>query len=143
MYQISQWVCMGYLLGLSVCDIRKRNISVWLLFVGFVLAVCSQLIWKETSGRLCLAGALTGGVFLMISKVTGEAIGYGDSILILILGIYMGIWDLLLLLTTAFFLAAVFAVIALGLRHFQKKTVIPFIPFLGVGYFIILLAGGV
>ena len=40
------------------------------------------------------AGIGVGVLFLLVSKVTEEAIGYGDSVAIMILGGYLGFWKL-------------------------------------------------
>lgn len=45
-----------------------------------------------------------GILFLLISKVTEEGFGYGDSLAILILGIYLGFWGLIGVLSGAFLL---------------------------------------
>ena len=80
---------------------------------------------------LWLSGAVVGLLFLAIGKVTGEALGYGDGVLIGILGIYLGIWDLLGLLATTFFLTALFAAAVLVISKFKRKSAFPFVPFLG------------
>lgn len=91
---------------------------------------------------LWLSGAVVGLLFLAIGKVTGEALGYGDGVLIGILGIYLGIWDLLGLLATTFFLTALFAAAVLVISKFKRKSAFPFVPFLGAAYVIVLAAGG-
>ena len=75
-----------------------------------------------------------GTVFLAVSKVTEEAFGYGDSVLILIMGGFLGFWDILALLTGAFILAAAFSLILLIRSRFQRKDTFPFVPFLTAAY---------
>lgn len=139
MYELSQFLCGGYLLGLSVWDIWSRRIPACLLALGAGAAALYQIIWGEIPGILSIAGAAVGVVFLIVSKVTEEAFGYGDSFLILVLGIYLGFWNLLCLLVASFMLAAGFAMVVLAAKHFKRKTVFPFIPFLGIGYLLMVL----
>ena len=73
-------------------------------------------------------------MFLAVSKVTEEAFGYGDSILILIIGSFLGFWDILALLTAAFILAAAFSLILLIRSRFRRKDTFPFVPFLTAAY---------
>lgn len=142
MCELDQVVCACYLLGLSIFDIRSRRLPVCLLAAGAGTAALYQIITEAVPGILSMAGAAVGIVFLAVSKVTEEAFGYGDSLLILVLGIYLGFWNLLCLLVVSFTLAAGFAMIVLTIRHFKRKTVFPFVPFLSVGYFVMILFGG-
>lgn len=137
----SKVICLCYLGVLAVEDIRKRRIPVWLLGISAVSALVYQGIEREIPAVLWLSGAAVGIIFLIISKVTEEALGYGDSVLIGILGIYLGIWQLICLLVTAFFLAALYAVIIMMRHKFRKKAAFPFVPFLGTAYVIVLAAG--
>ena len=54
-----------------------------------------QAVCRETDPALLAGGAAVGAGFLLLSKVTGEGIGYGDSWGILVLGLYLGLWKLL------------------------------------------------
>ena len=89
---------------------------------------------REIHPLLLATGAGVGIVFLLASRVTGESFGYGDSILIMIMGGFLGFWDILSLLTAAFLLAAVFSVIMLVRKKFNRKTAFPFVPFLMIAY---------
>ena len=67
--------------------------------------------------------------------MTEEAIGYGDSVAIMILGGYLGFWKVVGVLATAFFTSGVCSVI-LAFRG-RVKTM-PFFPFLTLGYILML-----
>ena len=81
------------------------------------------------------AGIGVGVLFLLVSKVTEEAIGYGDSVAIMILGGYLGFWKVVGVLAAAFFTSGVCSVI-LAFRG-RVKTM-PFFPFLTLGYILML-----
>ena len=53
---------------------------------------------------------------LGIAKMTGESLGYGDGLLFLVTGIYLGGWDNCSLLMTSLVLAFVFAIIQILVR---------------------------
>ena len=76
----------------------------------------------------------SGGVFLFLSWFTQESFGYGDSILILILGILSGGWNLLWILFAAFLIASVYGGIMIARKKYTRKNSFPFIPFLTVAY---------
>ena len=109
------------------------------LTAGAALAVIYQIIWKETEIVQCAAGLFVGILFVGISKITKEDLGYGDSYLIVILGVYMGIWKLLLLLFISFSLAAVFSILLVVINQSNKKKAFPFIPFITAGYLVLLI----
>ena len=92
---------------------------------------------------LMVTGALVGGVFLLVSRVTQEAFGYGDSLMIAVTGVYLGFWNVLYLLVWAYVLAAVFAGYVLIRKGFQKDAAFPFVPFLLAAYIGIVCLGGI
>ena len=116
MWKIIQITFFIYLVILSVLDIRTRKLPMWLLAAGGICVILSQLIRRETPWELCLFGAAAGCIFLMISKMTRESFGYGDSLLILLLGVAVGFWNLISLLAIRifFFLSAVVSAAVIG-----------------------------
>ena len=82
-------------------------------------------------------------IILGVSKVTKEGIGYGDSLLILIMGIYLGIWGLLEVLMTAFFILGIIGLICVVIKRKKKGLAFPFYPFLTVGYLLGVCIGGI
>lgn len=137
--ETAQIICGGYLCILSALDIRFRKLPVWLLAGGIGLAMVYQWKWSSLPLILSAAGGAVGIVFLLTGKLTEESLGYGDGLLILAMGIYLGFWKVLGLLVTAFVLAAGFAMLVLVYKKFQRKTVFPFVPFLCMGYFVMLV----
>lgn len=142
MWTISKAIAMAILLGLSVVDCRIRKVPGNILYFCMAGVIVQQLMTKNIDGRLAVTGGLLGVVFLGISKITGEAIGYGDSLAILILGIYLGIWGVLEVLATAFFFLGVLGVICIVLGKKKKQLAFPFYPFLTAGYLLGVCLGG-
>ena len=128
----------------SVQDIREKEISLWKLQIyGFLILgiVLSRLFIQKNSLFSLLEkgifGLIPGLLFLFLAKASKEAVGYGDGIILLFIGISIGFWQCLGVLFTALlgiFLAAAMILILAG----RKKNVrIPFLPFLLTG-----MAGG-
>lgn len=125
----------GLYLGiLSVLDIRTRKIPRWLLILGMSGTILLKSISKNSSIVLVVSGVAIGFLFCMISKVSKETLGMGDSYLITILGAFVGGWNLLYILAYAFLFSACYSVIVLLFHRFNRKIQIPFIPFLMVAY---------
>ena len=123
-----------YLLAGTICDLIKRELSVIYLICGTVLAVFYQIMNRGNFWYISVCGAATGCFFLLVSKYTGEQIGYGDSWMILNLGIYLGIWELICLLGIVFATVFLFSCAGLVSRRLSRHTRLPFYPFLMIGY---------
>ncbi len=143
MYEIGKLCFGGYLCVVSVWDIRKREIPLWLIAVGGLLAAGLGFFSEKHSIMLMIAGALVGMVFVGISKVTEEAFGYGDSLMIVVAGVYLGFWNVLGLLVWAHVLAALFAGYILIRKGIYKGVSFPFVPFLLAAYTVIVWQGGI
>lgn len=142
MWKISQMICMGILVSLSIVDIHFRKIPVDILILANLAVVVYQLAIGKADIWLVAGGAGLGVLFLVFSRVTRESMGYGDSWAILILGIYLGIWDLIEVLAVSFFTLTIVSVICMVRKRRYRRSVIPFYPFLTVGYLFSLLARG-
>ena len=139
MWEINDIVCAGVLGILSWSDLKEKSISIPSLFISnmafLVLRICSlNGGWKEY-----ISGAFVGLVFLLISIFSKQAIGYADSLIMTGLGFYLGFWKIISLLGTAFFLLAFAGLFLLLKCRWSKKSSIPFLPFLMIGYLGVLL----
>ncbi len=126
---------MFWLFSISIMDIRRYRVPVWMLVPGGVLAGIMFICQQGTMVDM-LKGVLPGLVFLMIAFVTKKA-GYGDGIVMIFLGILSGSTESLVIFTLSLFLAAVFSLILLGLRKAGRNTRIPFLPFLSAAWLIV------
>ena len=128
----------------SVQDIREKEISLWKLQIyGFlILGIFLSRFFIQKNSLFSLLekgifGLIPGLLFLFLAKASKEAVGYGDGIILLFIGISIGFWQCLGVLFTALlgiFLAAAMILILAG----RKKNVrIPFLPVLLTG-----MAGG-
>lgn len=142
MWTISQIVCIAGLTCASVADVYSRKIPVCVLVLANVAAVGYQIAVKKDDIWLIIGGIGIGILFLLLGKATHESIGYGDGWAILILGIYLGVWQLLEMLTVAFILLVVASVFCLVWKKMSRKMTIPFYPFLAAGYLVCLISGG-
>lgn len=134
MWAVREWWMLLFLGLAAILDVIKKEIPVWYLTVGTVSVIILQVcLGREELGILC-SGILVGILFLIFSKISKEGIGYGDSWMILILGIFLGIWKLLVVLGIAFLAATVIAFLGIAGKCFTRKSRIPFYPFLFIGY---------
>ncbi len=121
------------LCGLSIWDVRKKSLPV-LGILAVLVTVLAQRFAESVPFWDCVAGCLVGGGFLMISKWSKEALGYGDSLLIMILGLQLGFWALMETLTYSMFLLGVISLIFIVLKGKNREMSLPFVPILTLGY---------
>ena len=138
MWAVSEIICLGSLAGLSISDLYYRKVPGEILAMGAVGALTYQICLRQENIWVLGGGAAIGLLFLFVSRITREKLGYGDSLAILILGVYLGIWNLLWVLSGAFAFLLGGSIIALGRKKMSRKYALPFFPFLMVGYVLYL-----
>lgn len=134
MCKIADWIVFILLAICSVSDWKKKTIPVILLIMLSVVVAVFALLCNAVSMRLRVSGALMGVLFLIISKCTKEAIGYGDSWLILLLGIHMGSLRAVGVLFAASMLASFASLFYLWKYRWKRSATLPFVPFLSISY---------
>lgn len=137
MWEIGRMICLGYLAGLSAADIRYRKLPALLLAAGGISAAGYAVFAFERSFFTCLAGFGIGVVFIGVSYVTREAIGYGDGVTLCILGLYVGAEKLIEILLIAWAALTVSIFVRFARKGISRKTVFPFIPFVTAGYILV------
>lgn len=133
-WTLCQLLFAVYMIVLMIMDIKWKKLSLAALMSGFILLAAGFLCGRNIHVMLLAAGAGVGIVFMVVSRVTEEAFGYGDSILILIMGGFLGFWNILFLLVAAFSMAAFFSIFMLLRKKFHRKSAFPFVPFLTAAY---------
>ena len=130
---ILKWGGVLLLLIAAIHDIRRRTVPRWTLAAAGALsaaAVTAGLLSGSTS-PVYLAFALLPGILLLsLSFLSGEGIGYGDGLMGLCIGPVFGAEAMAAGICMAFFLSALLSVVLLVLRRADRKTRLPFIPFL-------------
>lgn len=121
-----------WLLFCSWQDIRKKEISLLLIGIGFLLLFTGSLIQGELIVWERIGGLSLGAILILISKVTRGQIGIGDGLILCVTGVSLGFYINSILLTYALLLAAMFSVVYVIIRKVNRKSTIPFIPFVFV-----------
>lgn len=83
----------------SVMDIRKKEIS-GVFLIGFLLLGAAVQLGKmavsygEEPWQGWIAGAFAGALLLGLARLSGQALGYGDALAAMILGVWLGLLPL-------------------------------------------------
>lgn len=121
------------LLAISVYDIRHKIIpdqfSLALLAVAAGFEVTSPFAWSDIFSAL---GAFAFFALLwLISR--GRWMGFGDAKIAFSIGLFLGYPGVLIALTLAFWIGAIFGIGMLLAGVYGRKTEVPFAPFLALG----------
>lgn len=138
MRQLKYCGAIMFLAMLSLEDIREKRISVNRVVVGALTAVICRFITGEASFITIISGFIPGIVLLLLSVATGESIGKGDGIVVMVLGLWIGGQMTFLAVCLAIWAAGIFAVVCL-IR--KRRELIPFVPCLLMGMEVLLFYG--
>ena len=86
-----------------------------------------------------MSGMLIGVILLLGGIWSGEKIGYGDGVIFIMTGIFLGFWGNMLLLMIASILAGVTCTGLLLTHKKCKEEQIVFVPFIFISYVILLI----
>ena len=124
-----------WLVGLSVLDIRYKKVPVWLLLVGGMVTagveICACVVGENNLMNF-FAGMIPGMILLLMAIGTQKA-GWADGIVLMLLGSVLGFRQCVLATMFSLVLISVLSVILLILKKADKKTTVPYIPFLTAG----------
>lgn len=122
---------------LAICsytDLKARKIYTQVLAVYFVLILAGHIFSGHWFWQQWAAGGVFGCICFLMSWLSKERLGYGDSILITLCGVSEGAGLCLWICLTAFFWAGVWSLILLAKKKQIKEM--PFVPFLFFGFLV-------
>lgn len=134
-------IIFAFLTLFSVEDMKKKRINLLPVLIFLLCGLIFQFAVGNLTFPQILGGASLGILLLCVSRVTHEAMGYGDGLIFLATGIFLGIWENFQLLLTSLLVAFIFSAIQLILRRKSGKDEMAFVPFIWISYLIHL--GGV
>ena len=134
MCEIEQVIVTVLLMVMAYRDLRTKQVSCLALVIMAILVVVIRMLFVEDTIWSTLGGVAVGISFFFISKYSRESVGYGDSWLILLLGVLIGGKKVMEVIFIASFMAALFSVGYGLVRGWNRKNTIPFIPFLALAY---------
>lgn len=134
MYKIVH-ICLIIILGvICVFDIKRKKIPVYMLIILAAAGIISNYTVGEFDIEKRIIAMLPGMILLIVSMITKQQIGYGDGMIILIMGLYIDIDDILSIVLSSFLLSSIAAIILMTVFKKKKNFEMAFSPFLLIGY---------
>ena len=120
-------------------DLKREIIYVPLIVcMGIIGVICHIFLQENTIWNL-MSGMLVGVILLLGGIWSGEKIGYGDGVIFIMTGIFLGFWGNMILLVIASILAGVTCTGLLLTHKKCKEEQIVFVPFIFISYVILLI----
>ena len=129
-------IVMGLLSFEAVIDLKKREINIVFPIITGVFSVVFMLLSDDVSVASSLIGLAEGVLLIALSFITDGQIGSGDGIILAATGLMLGWKDNLIMFFFSCLISAFVAVGLMGIKKADKKTKIPFIPFMVPGFFL-------
>ena len=136
---LSRILLAAFLTLCSVTDLIKKRIYL-MIVIPFLAA---GLILFFAAGELSLVeelgGIFLGVIILLLARVSSERIGYGDGLMVMVSGAFLGLFMNIRLLMWALFISALVSAALLALKKAGRHTELPFAPFLLASYALMTL----
>ena len=138
----AEWaVSLIFIMICTITDIRKREIPLTMIILFSCLSLVIAKIRGEEGGWFSFLYSMAPGVFfLLLSFCTRQSIGYGDVLVILVLGLYVGYRKCIMIVAIGLVASSVYALVLLVCRKVKGKSRIAFVPFLAIGWGVVYVA---
>lgn len=115
-------------------DKKELSVSKKFLFLAGVLAILGRsLVESRVVSLLEWGWSLLPGVLLLgLGWLSQWQIGFGDGVIILVMGLWLGFQETVVVLLIGMFLCSIFCGGLVFFRKVGRKTKIPFVPFLWI-----------
>ena len=131
LFSFANGIFLLFLLAISIVDIRRQIIyDEWLVVMGALGLAMSALHFGTGAVNALWGGAAGFLLFYIIRKVSRGGMGGGDVKLALVLGLWLGVENLLVSLYIAFLAGAAVGIVIYFIRG---TRIIPFAPFMALG----------
>lgn len=120
-------ILISFLFICTVTDFRTKKISVAVCIAYTIVGLILKIVLGQYE---FIASALPCLVLGLVSKLSNECVGYGDVMVLLVMSLYMDVYEIMCVILTAFFIAAIYSAIVVVFYRKKGSTTIPFVPFI-------------
>ena len=124
----------------ALSDIRTKTISVVRQICFLILAAIFNILFYYQSAASMVGGMGIGALLFLYAFFTKEGIGYGDCLVFMCVGAYVGLLDNMRLLFFSLIVAAFAGIVYSLIKKKNFKEKIPFLPCVLVAYLAMSIA---
>lgn len=130
-----EFVLFLFLAACAVFDGLYKQIPLAVVWLGMLTAICFQIYGAmgETGIIAAAVSLIPGAAFFLLSFFSREKVGYGDGWVLLMIGLFLGLYRCFLILLAGLVMESAVAIVLLAFRKMQRDKEIPFSPFLLLG----------
>jgi len=130
-------VIVSVLAFIFLVDLKYKiipdEVTVVLIFLALVYGWASDSLGWENF----VAGVVVSLFFLFLFLVTkGKGMGFGDVKFVFFIGLFLGVWGIVIAMYVAFISGALVGLVLVFLKGYGRKSALPFGPFLILGTFL-------
>lgn len=128
-----QWsdILIGIIILVAMIeDIKYKSINILVIALFYSAVVLKIMFSSKVELTDVVIGIVVGIGMVLVSIISKQSVGLADSIIILGLGVSYGGVRAVCILTSALCAVLLVAVVLLLFKKVNKKTTIPFIPFI-------------
>ena len=132
------WIEILLFIFLGICAVYdgvEREIPLVVVWLGIITAIVLHIQGLGGNGtwQAAALSVIPGAVFWILSFITGEKVGYGDGWLLIMIGLFMGLWQCFAILMIGLISSSFVVLILLAARKTSRDYQLPFAPFLLFG----------
>ncbi len=126
-----------YLIVMAIWDLVTGHISMRISFGTSVVLLVFRVVSvqrNEVSWIMAFSGVIVGIGLILLAKLSRGGIGAGDGVVFVVTGLVLEMWENVILLFMSLWIVGILGAILLVIRRVRRKTLIPFVPFILLGY---------
>lgn len=123
----------------TVADLRNLTIPNRISLSVLMLSLLFMLFNQDLVIKNTIAMGITGVILMIAYFMSKKQIGLGDVKILVALSLFLGAEKMVELLLISTLLAGLFGLGGMVLKKLDKRTELPFMPFVFIGYYYVIL----